>query len=133
MEIISYVLEGAARAQGQHGHRVDHRAGRRAAHVGGQRGHAHRGEPVAQRGGALPPDLDPARSRRLPPSYEQKNFSEEERHNRLRPVAARDGRDGALTVHQDVTLYAALLDAGQAVTHELAAGRHAWCRWRAAR
>jgi len=65
-------------------------------------------------------------SRRLPPSYEQKNFSEEERHNRLRPVAARDGRDGALTVHQDVTLYAALLDAGQAVTHELAAGRHAW-------
>jgi len=65
-------------------------------------------------------------SRRLPPSYEQKNFSEEERHNRLRPVAARDGRDGALTVHQDVTLYAALFDAGQAVTHELAAGRHAW-------
>ena len=32
MEIISYVLDGALAAQGQHGHRLGHPARRRAAH-----------------------------------------------------------------------------------------------------
>ena len=37
----------------------------------------------------------------LPPSYEQKTFSAAERDGRLRLVAAPDGRDGALVIHQD--------------------------------
>ena len=37
----------------------------------------------------------------LEPSYEQKAFPEEERHNRLRLVASPDGRDGSLTIRQD--------------------------------
>ena len=45
---------------------------------------------------------------------------------KLRLVAARDGRDGAVTVHQDVALYAGRLSAGDQVTVPLAAGRHAW-------
>ncbi len=64
--------------------------------------------------------------RRLPPGYEQRRFTEDERRNRLRLIAARDGRDGAVTVHQDVSLYASLLDAGKRVAHELAQGRYAW-------
>jgi redox-sensitive bicupin YhaK (pirin superfamily) len=67
----------------------------------------------------------PAR-RGLPPSYEQKAYSDEERRGRLRLVASPDGGDGAVTVHQDVRLYASLLGDGQEVTHELAPGRHAW-------
>lgn len=62
----------------------------------------------------------------ITPSYEQKTFPAEERKNRLRLVASRDGRDGSLTVHQDVALHAAVLDDGAAVTHALAPGRHAW-------
>jgi redox-sensitive bicupin YhaK (pirin superfamily) len=62
----------------------------------------------------------------LTPGYEQKPFPEDERRGRLRLVAARDGRDGALTIHQDVDLYAALLAPGDSVTHPLAAGRKAW-------
>ncbi len=62
----------------------------------------------------------------LPPSYEQKSFSDAERSNKLRLVASRDGRDGALTLHQDVALHAGLLEAGASVRHPLAAGRHAW-------
>ncbi len=41
-------------------------------------------------------------------------------------VASLDGRDGALTVHQDVRLSLATLGAGESVRHELAPGRHAW-------
>ncbi|MEJ7601630.1 MAG: pirin family protein [Kofleriaceae bacterium] len=60
------------------------------------------------------------------PGYEQKAFTREERTNRLRVVASPDGRDGSITVHQDAVLAAALLDAGQRVTHALAANRYAW-------
>jgi quercetin 2,3-dioxygenase len=64
--------------------------------------------------------------RGLDPSYEQKTFAAEEKLNRLRLVAARDPRDGAVTIHQDAELYSALLDDGASVHHELRPGRHAW-------
>ncbi len=60
------------------------------------------------------------------PSYEQKAFSTAERQGALRLIAARDGRDGAVTIHQDAALYATLLDPGAEVGHDLAPGRHAW-------
>ena len=62
----------------------------------------------------------------LAPSYDQKAFSEEERHNRLRLVASPEGSDGSLTIRQDARLYLATLDGGRGVAHELAPGRHAW-------
>lgn len=62
----------------------------------------------------------------LEPSYEQKRFAEEERHNQLRLVASRDGELGALRIHQDARIYLASLDAGSAVVRALESGRHAW-------
>jgi redox-sensitive bicupin YhaK (pirin superfamily) len=47
----------------------------------------------------------------IEPGYEQKRFDESEKQGRLRLVAARDGRDGAITVHADA---------------DLQPGRHAW-------
>jgi len=37
-----------------------------------------------------------------------------------------DGRDGAVTIHQDVALYASVLAPAMRVAHALAPGRHAW-------
>jgi quercetin 2,3-dioxygenase len=62
----------------------------------------------------------------LAPDYEQRAYPDEERRGRLRLVASRDGRDGAVTVHQDVELYAALLKPRESVTHALRPGRRAW-------
>jgi redox-sensitive bicupin YhaK (pirin superfamily) len=62
----------------------------------------------------------------LAPGYEQKAFSEAEKRGRLRLVASRDGRDGSVTVHQDVDLYATLLGAEEKVAYDLKPGRHAW-------
>lgn len=64
--------------------------------------------------------------RGLTPGYEQKSYGDEQRRGRLLLVAAREGRDGAVTIHQDASLYASRLDAGATVGHELAPGRHAW-------
>ena len=62
----------------------------------------------------------------LPPSYEEKHFDLASRHNKLCLIAARDGRDGALNIHQDVAIYCAELAAGRQLQHSLAPGRHAY-------
>ena len=62
----------------------------------------------------------------LTPGYEQKAFPVAERRGKLRLVASRDGAEGSVTVHQDVRIYAALLDAGQSTTLALAERRHSW-------
>jgi redox-sensitive bicupin YhaK (pirin superfamily) len=62
----------------------------------------------------------------LAPSYEQKHFAAAEPRNRLLLVGSRDGREGSVTIHQDVSLYVGRLDAGAKLRHALAPGRHAW-------
>src|SRR5687768_15961737 len=62
----------------------------------------------------------------LRPSYEQRTFPLDERRGRLRLVAAREAEGGAITVHQDVALYAGVLDSSQEIVQELRQGRHAW-------
>jgi hypothetical protein len=62
----------------------------------------------------------------LPPSYEQRNFSPAKNPGKLHLVAARNGREGAVTVHQDVDLYAAVLEPGDRISHTLQSQRHGW-------
>jgi quercetin 2,3-dioxygenase len=60
------------------------------------------------------------------PGYEQRSFTRAERQGRLRLVASRDGRDGSISIHQDVALWSGLLAPGEATTHVVAANRYAW-------
>ncbi|MET0626216.1 MAG: pirin family protein [Pyrinomonadaceae bacterium] len=60
------------------------------------------------------------------PGYEQKLFAPEEKSGRLRLVASGDGREGSLKIHQDVSVYNAVLKSGEEVEHRLEPGRHAW-------
>jgi hypothetical protein len=62
----------------------------------------------------------------LQPGYGQRTFPSPEREGRLRLVASRTGRDGSVTVHQDVDVLAAVLAPGRPLAHALRPGRHAW-------
>ncbi len=62
----------------------------------------------------------------LTPGYEQKTFAPNQKRGRLRLVGSRDGREGSVTIHQDVDLYAALLEDGVTLGHEFADGRKGW-------
>lgn len=62
----------------------------------------------------------------LAPSYEEKFFAPEDKRGRRRLLASRDGRDGSVTIHQNVDLYASLLDADEPLTHRIAPGRLAY-------
>ncbi|MEH2328195.1 pirin family protein [Nostoc sp.] len=62
----------------------------------------------------------------LTPRYEQKTFPLEEKRGKLRLIAARDGRDGAVTIYQDVDLYTSVLEDGDVVNYQVKPGRYAW-------
>jgi hypothetical protein len=62
----------------------------------------------------------------LKPRYEQKAFPLEEKRGKLRLIAAKDGRDGAVTIHQDVNLYTSVLEPGDVVNYHVQPHRYAW-------
>ncbi len=67
----------------------------------------------------------------LPPSWEQERFSLDARSSKLLPIAVpADGGEklppGTVRIHQDATIYTALLRPGDSVMHALAAGRRAY-------
>ncbi len=64
--------------------------------------------------------------RGVAPGYEQRAFPPDETHNRLRLVASRDGRDGSVTINQDVDVYATRPDAKADVRYEMRPRRHLW-------
>ncbi|BEP91630.1 pirin family protein [Acidovorax sp. A79] len=64
--------------------------------------------------------------RGIPPSYEQKTFAEASKRGALCLVASPDGAQGSVTIHADASLYAGLLNAGEAVTLALNPARKAY-------
>lgn len=59
----------------------------------------------------------------LEPGYEQTFVGREEKLNRWKLVGSRDGRDGSLTIHQDVDLLASVVEAGTTLEYTLDTGR----------
>jgi len=126
MEIITYVLEGA----------LEHRdsMGNRSVIVPGEVQRMSAGTGVTH-SEYNPSPTEPVHllqiwilpeKKGLPPSYQQRAFQPEEKRNTLRLIASRNGRDGSVIVHQDVDLFAALLESGELLRHKLPPGRHAW-------
>jgi redox-sensitive bicupin YhaK (pirin superfamily) len=62
----------------------------------------------------------------MAPRYEQKSFSDAEKRGKLRLVGSPDGTGGSVVVHQDVRIFAALLNSGEKVSHALQSARRAW-------
>jgi len=62
----------------------------------------------------------------LKPAYGQKNFSEAEKHGKLRLLVSPDGREGSVKIRQDNELYATVLGDGETVKHKLKPERHAY-------
>ena len=62
----------------------------------------------------------------MPPGYEQKRFSEDQKRGRLALIASTDGRNGSVTVHQDVSVYAGLFDSAETAALDVAAKRRVY-------
>ena len=60
------------------------------------------------------------------PRYEQRTFPSAEKQGKLRLIAAPDGRDGAVTIYQDVELYVATLEPEQKICYHVKPSRYVW-------
>lgn len=126
MEIVTCVLEGALAHRDSMGngstirpHEVQRMsAGTGVAH---SEHNASRSEPVHFLQIWILP-----KERGLAPGYEQRTFPPEEKRGLLRLIGSEDGRDGSVTIHQDVDLFASIVDRGEGLEHRLRPGRHAW-------
>jgi redox-sensitive bicupin YhaK (pirin superfamily) len=126
MEIITYILEGALEHRDSMGNGSVIRPGevqRMTAGTGVTHSEANSSETESVQ--LLQIWILPG-ARGLKPGYEQKTFTDDEKRNRLRLVASADGRDGSVTINQDASIYASVLDAGHEVIHQLAPNRNAW-------
>lgn len=125
MEILTYILEGALEHKDSMGTGSIIRPGEVQRMTAGT-GVTHsefnpsRTDPVHLLQIWILPD-----TRGLHPGYEQKTFERHEMRGRLQLIAAREPSAGAVKIHQDVRLFATVLD-GETVTHEVASGRYVW-------
>ena len=117
MEIVTYIISGAIEHKDSMGNGAVISAGevqRMTAGTGVQHSefnHSQDDELHLLQLWMLPEEND------LEPGYEQIRYSRDDKLNQLRLVGSRDGRDGSLTIHQKVDLYASLLEAGTELTH----------------
>lgn len=125
MEILSFVLAGALKHKDNLGHEEVIRAGEV--------------QRITAGSGIMHSEFNPSdkeevhflqiwilpEEKGLNPSYEKKQF-EPKKPNSIQLLASRDGRDGSVILHQDVTLYSGEVETGSTVEYRLPEGRHVW-------
>jgi redox-sensitive bicupin YhaK (pirin superfamily) len=123
MEIVTYVIEGALEHRDSMGNVAVVRAGEVQTMTAGtgiyhsEYNHSNE-EPVHSLQMWFLPN-----AKGLKPNYQQKQFAKGDQKNRLLRVVSPDGAEGALSIHQDVTIFLSDLDAGQEIQYRQPPGR----------
>jgi quercetin 2,3-dioxygenase len=126
MEIITYVLEGALEHRDSMGNGSIIRPGdvqRMSAGTGVT--HSEHNSSKKDMVHLLQIWILPER-RGLTPGYEQVSFSKEELRGRIKLIASQDGRDGSVTIHQDASIFASVLESGEEIIYPVPSGRGSW-------
>jgi redox-sensitive bicupin YhaK (pirin superfamily) len=126
MEIISYVLEGALEHKDSIGTGSVIRPGdvqRMSAGSGIRHSEFNpsKSEPVHFLQIWLIPDKEG-----LPPSYEQKKFTDADKQGRLRLIASPDAAEGSVVIHLDTRIYASRLNKAEKLSYAPESGRLVW-------
>ena len=126
MEIISYVLEGALAHKDSTGSSSTIRPGdvqRMSAGHGVQHSEFN---PSSNEGVHFLQIWIQPNVRGIPPSYEEKRFSDSEKRGRLRLIASPDQAEGSVLIRQDARVYAGLFDGAETADLAIGAGRRAY-------
>ena len=126
MEIVSYVLEGALAHQDSMGtgsviYPGDIQLMSAGTGVSHSEFNHSTSEPVHFLQIWIVPNVKGAQ-----PRYQQKHFSPADKSGRLRLILSEDGRDGSLSIRQDVKLFAGLFDGEQSANLNLGPDRYAY-------
>ncbi|NEP90377.1 MAG: pirin family protein [Okeania sp. SIO2C2] len=126
MEIITYVLEGALEHQDSAGNGAVLYPGE-VQHMSTGTGimHSEYNHSKSEEVHFLQIWLLP-NSRSLKPTYNQRYFDIEKNSGKLNLIVAKDGRNGALKINQDVDLFAGVLKEGDRFSYSFDAERYGW-------
>lgn len=126
MEIITYVLEGELAHEDSLGHTsVLRPQGVQIITAGTGVRHSEFNHSKTEGVHLLQMWIEPDQ-KGLPPKYSEKEFNIFADSGKLHLVGSRDGRDGSLLIHQDVSLYVAHLRPGDEINYKMPDTRHAW-------
>ncbi len=126
MEIVTYALDGALEHQDNQGNRgVIHAGEVQVMSAGTGIVHAEYNHSKERPVHLLQLWITP-RTKGLPPRWEQRRFTVEDRMGNLLPVVSGGNIAEALTIDQDVVTYVSSLRAGQEVIHKSRPGRKAY-------
>ncbi|MFT3857985.1 MAG: pirin family protein [Aquabacterium sp.] len=126
MEIVTYVLQGALSHKDSLGNGATILPGdvqRMSAGKGIL--HSEFNEEASQPTHLLQIWIEPT-EKGLRPSYEQKNFTADDKRGQLRLVASNDGREGSVTIHADASLRVGLFDGDEQAEVALDPSRKAY-------
>ncbi len=126
MEIITYIIDGSLRHKDNAG--------------GGSIIHLGEVQKMSAGTGIIHSEFNPSHSeavhllqiwiipekKGLPPGYEQKTFSHQDKEGKLLLIGSKDGRAGSVTIHQDVDLYSSYLKKGDEIHFLLLKDRAVW-------
>lgn len=126
MEIITYVLQGQVEHQDSLGNVGQIKAGEiQVMHAGTGIRHAEynpsKTEDLQLFQVWIQPDTVGVK-----PGYTQQSFRREEKLNTLRLLVSKDGRDDSQKIHQDVDLYASILETSKTLEFKLRPERGVW-------
>lgn len=62
----------------------------------------------------------------IKPSYEQKNFSNQQKRAKLKLVASKTGRDNSVSLNQDLNMFVGLFDNNEKASYEIKNNRKIW-------
>ncbi len=126
MEIISYVLEGALQHKDSTGRgAIITPDDIQMMSAGTGITHSEYNPSQADSNHFLQVWIEPA-TRGVQPRYSDNKVTIEHKLNRWTKIAGPDGSHAAVSIHQDASIYATHLQAGQAVRFTVERGRHAW-------
>ncbi|MEP7273051.1 MAG: pirin family protein [Acidobacteriota bacterium] len=123
MEIVTYILEGALTHKDSTGGRgLIHTGEVQRMTAGTGIAHSEINTSRDQQVRLLQMWVHPATDG-LSPSYEQKQFTPEDRLGKLLPIASGQGLGNAVNIHQDATFFVSTVRPGDSLEHTIAAGR----------
>lgn len=62
----------------------------------------------------------------LVPGYEERHFGDEDKRNQWRLIGSPEGRDGSVLIHQDVNLYAGIIESENSLSRWISKNRKTW-------
>jgi quercetin 2,3-dioxygenase len=123
MEIISYVLSGELAHKDSLGNGSTIRPGDVQRMSAGSGVRHSEFNPSSSEGTHFLQIWIQPKQRNIPPSYEEKKFSEQDKRGRLRLIASPDRSEGSVLLHQDAKIYAGLFDGDEKAELTLQSGR----------